>query len=318
MARVGRDGQHRLLLAVEREGVGAARLVPERRVEPLEQRRRLVAKRVGARGLAQGGVDLRHPAPGIVDVALQLAQRLGAAHQAAVGIHHRLAAVLPGHVLVAGGRASLVLLEPVPVEVAGPVDPLQARLRRLQVPVEQVALAGRAPGGVQGDQPQRRGVGGAVVRRVRDQLEVRQFAAAKLVHDLAGLGVAVVVPLARLQAAQDLERAARERRIHRDGLQRHDEAVPPERRHEPGQAGRGHELRGVVAADRQTKRRHVVNRLVEEPVVFLVRRGDLEHPPLPVAQGLGVAALRVVRHAALRRRDVRPAVAQVVFQAAMP
>ena len=65
--------------------------------------------------------------------------------------------------------------------------------------LQQRAVAGRAPGGVQRDQIERRGIGGAVIRRVRDQLEMRQFAIAHFVQDLARLGVAIVVALLRLQ-----------------------------------------------------------------------------------------------------------------------
>ena len=67
------------------------------------------------------------------------------------------------------------------------------------MPLQQRAVAGRPPGGVQGNQIERRRVGGAVIRRVRDQLEMRELAVAHLVQYLAGLGVAVVVLLRRLQ-----------------------------------------------------------------------------------------------------------------------
>jgi hypothetical protein len=64
--------------------------------------------------------------------------------------------------------------------------------------LQQCAVAGGAPGGVQHYQIQRRGIGGAVVRRVWNQFEVCQLAVAHLVRDLAGLGVAVVVAFLRL------------------------------------------------------------------------------------------------------------------------
>ena len=62
--------------------------------------------------------------------------------------------------------------------------------------LEQRSIAGAAPGRMQHDQVERRRVGGAVIGRVRNELEVGQLAGAQLVHDLAGLGVAVVVALA--------------------------------------------------------------------------------------------------------------------------
>ena len=54
------------------------------------------------------------------------------------------------------------------------------------MPLEEVSIAGGPPGGVQGNQIERRRVRSAVIRRVRDQLEMRQFAVADLMQDLAG------------------------------------------------------------------------------------------------------------------------------------
>ena len=76
------------------------------------------------------------------------------------------------------------------------------------MPLQEVSIAGRPPGGVQRDQIERRSVRSAVIRRVRDQLEMRQFAVADLMQDLARLGVAVVVRFFGLQGAENLERSA--------------------------------------------------------------------------------------------------------------
>ena len=85
--------------------------------------------------------------------------------------------------------------------------------------LQQRRVAGGAPGGMQRDQIKRRGVRGAVIRRVRDQLEMREFAVAQLVQDLARLGVAIIVALLRLQRAEHVQRAAGELRIDQDILQ---------------------------------------------------------------------------------------------------
>ena len=76
---------------------------------------------------------------------------------------------------------------------------------------------------------------------------MRELAVAHLVQDLAGLGVAIIVPLARLQASKDVERAAGEVRIDQQVLQRDDQAVAAERSDEPGQAGGGQEHHVVGA-----------------------------------------------------------------------
>ena len=122
---------------------------------------------------------------------------------------------------------------------------------------------------------------------------MRELAVAQLVHDLARLGIAVVVALLRLPAAQHVERAAGELRIDQDVLQRDDQAVAAERRHEPGQAGGGHEHHVVGAGDRQAQRRHVLDRLAIAAVELLVAGADLQHRLLPV--GVTVRMVRGMR-----------------------
>ncbi len=87
--------------------------------------------------------------------------------------------------------------------------------------LQQPPVACAAPGVMQHDQIEHGGVGGAVIGRMGDQLEVRQFAGAQLVHDLARLRVAVVVALCRLQPSQHVQRAAGAVGIDDGGLQRH-------------------------------------------------------------------------------------------------
>ena len=143
---------------------------------------------------------------------------------------------------------------------------------------------------------------------------MRQLAVAQLVHDLAWLGVAIVVALLRLPAAKHVERTAGELRIDQDVLQRDDQAVAPERRHEPRQAGGGHEHHVVGARDRQTQRRHVLDRLMIAAVELLVAGADLQHRLLAIP----VMAACAVMRAFVRRVEMPVAVDQVVEQAAMP
>ena len=138
------------------------------------------------------------------------------------------------------GRASLVLDEAVAVAVAVPVDPVErARARS--------ARAGRRTPGrrssrrsrAKQDQPERRRVDRAVVRRVRQLAGAGHLAGPQLVEDLAGLGVAPVVDLGRLVGGEDLERldrrsAAGTASDWNDG----DDRVPAEQRREPRHAGR--------------------------------------------------------------------------------
>src|SRR5262249_48111897 len=145
--------------------------------------------------------NLRHASPGVVNVTLKLAERLGTLYQRAIRIHDRIARILPAHVLVASRRARLVFLESVAVAVAVFVDPGEASFRRPQMPLQQPQVAGRTPGSVQCYQIKRGRIRGPVVWRVRDQLEMRKLAVAQLVEDLARFGIAIWIVLLGLQRA---------------------------------------------------------------------------------------------------------------------
>ena len=84
--------------------------------------------------------------------------------------------------------------------------------------LKEIRIAGRYPGRVQHNQIQRGCVGRAVVGCVRDCLEVRELAQSQLVHDLPGLGIAVIIPLLRLVAAENLQCGGRELRINQRAL----------------------------------------------------------------------------------------------------
>ena len=66
----------------------------------------------------------------------------------------------------------------------------------------------------------------------------RGLAGPHLVEDLAGLGVAPVVDLGRLERGEHLERLDRDLGPEREHLDRGDDRVPAEQRREPRHAGR--------------------------------------------------------------------------------
>ena len=86
------------------------------------------------------------------------------------------------------------------------------------------------------------------------------LAAAHFVQDPAGLLISEVVHPPALQSAEQVERSAREPGADPERLQRGNQRVPPEERHEPGQAGCREDvaLAEEVAGDPQ--RREVDNR----------------------------------------------------------
>ena len=105
------------------------------------------------------------------------------------------------------GRARAVLDVAVVVAVAEPVDPLE-RGQYARAVSNRLVVVGEAPVVGEQDQPQRRGVGGSVVRAVRRLLpEDCQLALAHLVQDLPRLRVAEVVDLTSLQLPEEVERA---------------------------------------------------------------------------------------------------------------
>src|SRR5262249_8436573 len=118
MPRIRGDGAHRLLLGVERQGVEAEVVAPEALLEGTPEALRPGAQGARARRIADRLERFGHAHPGVEDVALQLAERLGRSDLRTVRVDDRVAGVLPAHVLVALRRAAAVLLEAVAIEVA--------------------------------------------------------------------------------------------------------------------------------------------------------------------------------------------------------
>src|SRR5216684_3362794 len=120
------------------------------------------------------------------------------------------------------------------------------------MPFQQRPIAGCPPGGMKSDEIEWRGIGCAVVRRMRDQLEVSKLSVANLVQDLARLCVTVVVLILCLEGAQEVEGATSEIWMDQNVLQRSDQAVP-------------------------AKRSHIFKRLAIKAVELLVAASDREH-----------------------------------------
>ena len=317
MPGVAGHGRHQPLVPVQAIPVAAAGLVPEHGVEAVEQGLRLGSQRGGAVRVAQGRIHLRHALPGRIDVALQFAQRLRVADEGAVGVDDGLPAVLPADVLVSRARPGAVLLKAVAVPVPALVDPGQATLGGVQVPAQQIEVPGRAPGGMEGDQVKRRCVRRAVIRRVRDQVQRRQLAPAKLVQDLARLGVPVVVPRGGLPIAQYVQRGAAELRVQDRRLQGDDQRVPPEQRHEPRQPGGGDGLQPAIPLYRKAQGGDVLHGLVEHAGEGMAVAVQLEDAGPPGRQVLPLRAAHA-QVAGGGRREHGISVAQVVKQRALP
>ena len=147
---------------------------------------------------------------------------------------------------------------------------------------------------------------------------MRELADPQLVHDLARLGVAPIVALARLVAGEDVERAAGEIRIEDAVLQRHDQAVAAEQTDEPGHPRGGDELHVAGALEWQSQRGHVLGGLVEVAQIFVVAGGDLQRlvTPLPAL----LRGRRVQERIDAGARPIHPLLveAELVDQAGVP
>ena len=88
MAGVRGDGLDRLLVAVQRVGVGADVLAPEVVFEALLELGGLLPQAGGQLGIAEVSGRLRQPNLRVEGVALELTQRLGPLHQRAVRVDH--------------------------------------------------------------------------------------------------------------------------------------------------------------------------------------------------------------------------------------
>ena len=71
---------------------------------------------------------------------------------------------------------------------------------------------------MQSDYVKRCRISRAVIRRVRDELEMGQFAISQFMHDLAGFSIAEIVTFLRLPAPQHLKRTSRELGVYKNIL----------------------------------------------------------------------------------------------------
>ena len=270
MAGVRREPRAGTLGAVETDGVGADLGQPEalqRQLDPVGP----VAQPLRFRRVAVELEQLRHAAQRADRVALDLHERHGRLERSARAVRHPVPGVLPALVGEAVLRAAAVLDQPVAVEVAVPVDPVERSVDLGTQLAEQVEAAGPVGVVAQQRQPQRRGVGGAVVAREGCLAERGRLAHAQLVEHLAGLLVAGVVVLAPEQAAQQPERVRGSVGLEGQHLHGADQAVAAEQRRVPGHSG------GVVgvATERRAQQPEVLQRAREHAVEQLVAGGDL-------------------------------------------
>ena len=232
---------------------------------------------------------------------------MGPSRRGAVVVQHRVDRVAPALVAQPHARAPLVLDEPVAVGVARAVDPAQCGVDGRPLQFEPVEVA--RPHGELGDQqqPQRRGVHRAEVRRVRHGAHGGELAAPQLVHDLARLLLAEGAVLGALAAGEERHRRPRPAQVEQQRLEPDERHLPAERRHEPRQPGQRH----PVAVDHRGEQAQVVLPAAQRPVELVVVGEDLGGVRLPAlvlaadgADALVELAARLARRTRADHLDV--------------
>jgi len=186
-AHVGRRYAQRLLVAVQRHDQQPLARQPEALLEPFGDQVRLPAQRFGS-GLAEPPLrfQIGHAAKRCAAVGLDLDRCDRAGGPPTIGVHHRVAGVLPPLVDEPMG-VGLVLDEAVAVEVTMALAPLQCPASLGEPGRHTVRKA--PPAGSLGQQhdEQQRGIEGGGVGRSRRHAEHLDRSAAQLVEDAAGL-----------------------------------------------------------------------------------------------------------------------------------
>ncbi len=224
----------------------------------------------------------------------------------------RVAGILPGLVDEPARRPAPVLDEPVAVDVAVAVDPLESAERRLAEVADEPGVIRPTPDLGQEDEVEGRRVDRAVVAR---EPGLGALAVPDLVDDLPRLGIAFRVVLARLQLGEHGEGVLGKLGAEEERLEARDHGVAAEDGHEPRHAGGG-ELASGASVLVHPEGREIGNGLAErvgQVVPGAAKLRDAQPPgrergsdarELVAEATLG--QLRLGAHAVGRRDHVRP------------
>src|SRR5579871_1361061 len=173
LSRVGGDRPDRLLARIQSIRIAANIFAPESLLETGLQVGRLAAQICASRRIAERVEYLGHTHPGVEDVTLELTEGFGLLDLATVWIHYGIPGILPSHVVIAHRGMSLILLEAIAIQIAILIDPVEAALRNLAVLMQEAHVRRPFPRLVQHDQVENCGISRAIVRGVRNLVEVR-------------------------------------------------------------------------------------------------------------------------------------------------
>src|SRR5256885_117473 len=128
MPGIGRSHPAWLLVAVQRERVGRQVVAPERGLEPLAQRVRLLREGRGSYRVVQRRGQRRCVSLGAINVGLNLAKSDRTFGQAAILVEDGVVRILPALIDQPLGILALIFYKPVTVRVAIGVDPMEGSL----------------------------------------------------------------------------------------------------------------------------------------------------------------------------------------------
>ena len=274
MAGIGAAHPAGSLGAVERQGIGPEILEPEGGLEaPLQ----LPGQFLELAGFRRPAERRRHGAGaeiGGIGIGLDLGEGDGRLGQAAVVMHDGIGAVLPALVDEAVERLAVIFEKAVAIGIAETPHPAERRLDMRPDPPDELEVAGPLVIARGQQHEERRGIDAAVIMRERDLAQGRHFAAARLMQDLAGLGIGRRVGRDRLMGGEIAQGAGGEPRVEPQAFQGGDQPVAPEDRAEPGNAGIG------IGAFRRLGGQHVEigPRALQPAVEALIAAGELGRP----------------------------------------
>ena len=279
-------------------------LDPEVAVEPPLEVGRLPLELVGEGRVlpdAPGQASAAHLR--VVGVALDLAGRAREAGQPPVPVGDGVPGVLPALVLEAGLLVPALIPDvPVAHQVGVLVDPVQRRPRLAFELVNEACVTRPALVLVEKHDVEGRGIGGAVVRRVRPLFEGGHLAVAHLVGDAAGILVAEIVDPGSLPVSERTQRRGGELRRERERLEAREDAVAAEHGHEPRQTGG----RKRLAPSRDGRREAQCREVDEAPPVRRLQRVQVAFEPGRLLEPGLQAALHVRPGPSLAARVLRP------------
>jgi hypothetical protein len=239
MTRVRSQNATRALVAVKRQNIRAERLVKEALVEPATHCVRLIRKRHRSDGIAQSLRNLLRGSPCRIHIGLDLDHGDWTLRQRSIGVEDGVTTILPTLVDQPVTRRSSIFDKAVAIAVAIPINPFERRLDMRPESPNCLEIAGAFKiGACQHDKKWRR-IDAAVVAAERHLAQAGHFAVTRFMKDFAWLGVGAGVDGGGLSGRKVRQHPARDCGIEPQRFQGRDDAVAPEDRTVPGDAGVG-------------------------------------------------------------------------------